>query len=99
MLERDLQRKCLDFCKRLNNEGRQVIAINQHGSAFASRGVADILLCIRGKFIAIELKVPGNKPTPLQSHFISKVIACGGVGHVVYTFEAFAEIVLDTLLD
>lgn len=93
MLEKDLQTKCLRWTREQIKQGRPVLAINQHGSAFATRGVADILLCINGRFVAIELKVAPNKPTELQLSFLEKVENAKGSGHVAYTFEEYKQIV------
>jgi hypothetical protein len=39
----------------------------------------DILCCIKGKFVGIEVKVPGKKPTPRQKFTIEAMIKAGGV--------------------
>jgi Holliday junction resolvase len=35
-------------------------------AGYGKRGVPDIIACSRGMFIAIEVKRPGKKPTPVQ---------------------------------
>lgn len=45
----------------------------------ARRGVPDILVCYRGRFIAIELKMDGGKPDALQEHNLRKVAEAGGI--------------------
>src|SRR6266576_3619015 len=44
-------------------------------------GVAtlDLLCCIKGRFVGIEVKVPGKKPTVRQEHTIAAIIKAGGV--------------------
>lgn len=98
MLERDLQKQCLNWVKQLRKDNFPILAINQHGSAFTPRGVSDIILCIGGKFVAIELTVKPNKPTDLQENFIKKVISAYGYGYVCYTLDQFKEIVFEHLL-
>jgi hypothetical protein len=39
----------------------------------------DFLLCVRGKFIAIETKAPGKKLTPLQETTKAQIEAAGGL--------------------
>lgn len=39
----------------------------------------DILCCIRGKFVGIEVKVPGKVPTVRQRQNIIAINAAGGV--------------------
>lgn len=72
-----------------------IIAINQHGSAFSSRGVPDILMCIAGKFVAVELKVGNNKPTDLQSHYLDQIYRAAGYACVIYDLPAFKTMILD----
>lgn len=38
----------------------------------------DYLICFRGRFIAIEAKAPGKKPTERQRMIIEKIRSCGG---------------------
>ncbi len=42
-------------------------------------GVPDIIACHHGRFIAIEVKQPGNKPTELQKHHLAKIAESGGI--------------------
>ena len=49
----------------------------------ALRGIPDFLGCMRGKFVALELKVGNNKPTMLQAFVIKKIQEAGGYAKVV----------------
>jgi hypothetical protein len=53
------------------------------------RGVSDILGILKntGRFLAIEVKVPGNKPTIYQTNFIENVRAHGGIAFVATSLE------------
>ena len=46
---------------------------------YAKAGVSDILACIKGRFVAIEVKRPGNKPSAVQLQFIIAVNSIGGL--------------------
>jgi hypothetical protein len=46
-------------------------------------GVPDIICCIKGKFLAIECKANGNKPTALQEREINLIHQAGGIAIVV----------------
>ena len=52
-----------------------------HG--FGRSGVPDIVCCVSGKFLAIECKANGNKPTALQIREIEAIRSCDGVAIVV----------------
>jgi hypothetical protein len=44
----------------------------------ARHGVPDLLICLRGKFVAIELKIDGEYPTPLQDEILERIQAASG---------------------
>jgi len=46
-------------------------------------GVPDIICCIKGRFLAIECKANGNKPTALQEREINLIHQAGGIAIVV----------------
>ena len=50
---------------------------------FGKSGVADIVACLEGRFIAIECKAGKNKPTPLQEIYLEKVRTAGGTALVI----------------
>lgn len=51
------------------------------------KGIPDILACVQGTFVAIELKAGKNTLSPHQKFFIKNVIAVGGVGGTCYTLR------------
>lgn len=66
---------------------------------FANRmtrtGVPDILACVNGHFVAIEVKAQNGKPSELQVYNIKKIREAGGVGIILYPdgFEAFKKLI------
>lgn len=46
-------------------------------------GVPDLLICWKGRFIALELKAENGKPTPLQIHEIEQIKKAGGVALIL----------------
>lgn len=60
-------------------------------SKATKRGVSDLLVCYKGRFVAIETKDDTGAPSPHQLKFILKVREAGGTADVVTTVEqAFA---------
>lgn len=90
MKEADIQRAIIDI---LEYSGWVVVKVNNVGiykKATDSyipprqKGISDLLCCApNGRFVAIEVKKPGNKPTEHQSEFLERVRATGGVGLVI----------------
>ena len=73
--EQDIQTKIMDY---ISSIGGLPIKFNNIG-IYAKAGVSDILACIKGRFVAIEVKKPGNKPSKLQENFINGINSIGGV--------------------
>lgn len=71
--------------------GGEVIKI--HGSPMMPKGTPDLLACLRGRFVACELKQPGQEPTPLQWKRLRDWAAAGALAGYVCT-----EVELDELL-
>lgn len=57
----------------------------------------DYLLCIKGRFIAIETKAPGKKLTPMQEGTKAAIEAAGGIVFVVWD-ETSLEIAMKIIL-
>lgn len=74
-LEQDIQDKIMDYIKSI---GGLPVKFNNIG-IYAKAGVSDILACIRGRFVAIEVKRPGQKPSALQVNFINAINSIGGL--------------------
>ena len=51
----------------------------------------DILCCIDGKFVGIEVKVPGKKPTPRQVFTMKQIHLAGGVAFWTDSLEYTRE--------
>lgn len=69
--------------------------IKHFANAFTKVGVPDLLCCVNGYFVAVEVKASNGKPSELQLHNIKKINASGGFGVVLYPdqFEDFKKMV------
>ena len=52
-------------------------------TGYMSSGVPDIVACYKSKFIGIECKANGNKPTPLQLKNLNEIKLCLGIALVI----------------
>ena len=59
-----------------------------HVKFFANRmtktGVPDILACVGGYFVGIEVKAQNGKPSPLQIYNVEQIRKSGGFAWIVY---------------
>lgn len=58
-----------------------------HGDQYQPSGVPDLLCCVEGRFVAFEVKRPGEEPTPLQLYTIGEIRQAGGIAEVVESLE------------
>ena len=67
------------------------------GGAFGRKGVPDIIACICGLFVAIEVKAKhGMKATPIQQYELDLISTACGISVV---FDGWNELQLDILID
>jgi hypothetical protein len=50
---------------------------------YGASGVPDIIACYKGKFVGIECKANGNKPTALQQKHLRDISISGGISLVI----------------
>ena len=65
----------------------------EHGGQFGTAGIPDIIICYKGKFIGLECKLPGRKPTLFQKITLGKIEKAGGIAKVVTSVEEVKEII------
>lgn len=56
MLEKDFQKQVIEFLKRHN-----IYYIKIWGGGYQRSGIPDLIICLKGRFIAIELKTDIRK--------------------------------------
>lgn len=67
--------------------------IKTHGDRFSRVGTPDILACVNGHFVAVEVKAENGKPSELQLHHIAEIKKAGGYATILYPkdFENFKK--------
>ena len=56
---------------------------------FGRSGIPDIVCCYKGKFIGIECKANGKKPTALQQSNLQEIVNNGGIAIVIDETSVF----------
>lgn len=67
--------------------------IKTHGDRFSRVGTPDIIACVNGYFVAIEVKAENGRPSELQLHHIEEIKKAGGYATILYPkdFENFKK--------
>lgn len=76
-LESKEQAKVIKFCKEMGIYCRKYQA-----SIYGTSGTSDLLICLKGKFVAIEMKRKGKKAGALQDWNREQVQKSGGICEV-----------------
>lgn len=68
---------------------------------FTKSGVPDILACVNGYFVAIEVKADNGHPSDLQLYNVRKIREAGGFAWVVYPsgYDELTKILNDLQCD
>lgn len=91
--EGKVKAKIVARLKTFRAEGVPIFWFSPIGSVYGKSGVPDIVVCIKGRFVGIEVKAPGkiNNTTPLQDAAHAAIRAAGGGCIVVDNAEAVAS--------
>ena len=67
--------------------------IKTHGDRFSRVGTPDILACVNGHFVAVEVKAENGKPSELQLYHLDEIRKAGGLAFLLYPkdFEQFKQ--------
>ena len=82
--EKELKRDVLNW---LNLQGAWVFEQRMDKRTRGKRGVSDIIACVDGRFLAIELKAAGNTLEREQEIECNRIRAAGGVVCVAYSLR------------
>lgn len=89
MKEKEIIAAIKEYLKTINN----CFYWKEHGSQFGQAGIPDIICCLKGKFIAFEVKTEKGKTTILQEVTIRKIRIAGGYAEVVRSVEDVKAII------
>lgn len=94
--EKRFENKIKDYLKSKN-----AYFVKFFANRMTKTGVPDILACVNGYFVGIEVKAQNGKPSALQIYNIENINSAGGFGFVVYPsgFDKLKQIIDDLCKD
>lgn len=89
--EKNFENKIKDFLKSQN-----CWYIKYFANRMTKSGIPDILACVNGYFVAIEVKAENGKPSELQLWNRDKIKESGGIAIILYPkdFEDFKKLII-----
>lgn len=69
--------------------------VKYFGCAYTQSGVPDLLCCVNGNFLALEVKAERGRPSALQLHSLKSIDKAGGIALLVYPkdYDALIELI------
>lgn len=64
-----------------------------HGSMISEPGIADLTICYKGLYIAIEVKVNDNIPSRAQGIHCRQVLKAGGLSLVAWNLDSVKQLI------
>lgn len=79
MLEKDIVNAILKYLKTVP----ECFCWKEHGGMYGTAGIPDIIVCLKGRFIAFEVKTPSGRLTKLQEITIQRINDAKGKAYKV----------------
>jgi len=86
--EQDIQTAII---KGLESRGAYVVKVIKASKS----GVPDVLACLDGKFIALEVKTIKGKVSPIQEYHVQKVLCAGGICGIVRSVDEALRLIAE----
>lgn len=66
-------------------------------NSYTKSGIPDILACVNGYFVGVEVKAPNGVPSELQKYNVQKIREAGGFAVILYpsAFNEFKEFIIN----
>lgn len=93
MRESSVLKRITDSLQKRWRSGEPVWWFKSHGGPMQRAGVPDLIVCYAGRFIAVEVKRPGEQPTSLQSATMQRISEAGGVSGVATSVDELDDLI------
>ena len=88
-LERKIQSEIVEWVRKQP----ECWICKYQGGPYSTTGVPDLLLCVQGMFVALEVKKKGGRTTAIQKEVMKSMILAGAVCEVVHSLSEAKEVV------
>ena len=89
MKEKDITAAIMRYLKTVPD----CFAFKAHGGMYGTAGLPDIICCVGGRFVGLEVKAPGGKLSKLQSVTLQRINAAKGKAFKVESVDATRKII------
>lgn len=79
------------FAFRINSQGTYSEKLGKFIYSGSTKGVSDVIACLNGLLIGIEVKIGSDKQSDVQKRFQERIEAAGGKYMIAKDFNQFKE--------
>lgn len=79
------------FVSRIQSQGQYHPKLKRWITSKVKRGIGDIIACIRGEFVMIEIKYGKDRQSVYQKSVQYQVLSSGGHYWLIKTFDDFSD--------
>jgi hypothetical protein len=72
--------------------GADIAIFKRHGTVFSVAGLADLYGCLSGRHFELEVKRPGERPTPIQEHMLSTFAIAGAITGCAHSVDEALDV-------
>ena len=87
MKEKNFENKIKSYLKSIG-----AYFIKTHGDRFSKVGTPDIIACVNGHFVALEVKATTGRPSELQLYHLKQITSSGCFGAIIVPTEGVYRI-------
>ena len=82
-------------------KSKDIYYFKYFGNAYSTPGILDLTLCVKGKFIGVEIKAEKGKVSTLQEYNINRIKDSSGIAIVLRPsgFDDFKKLIEEILND
>ena len=89
MLERNIVTAIMRYLKTVPH----CFCWKTHGGMYGTAGMPDIIICLNGRFVALEVKTPMGKLTKIQESTLNRIKDANGYAFKVTSLQEAKEII------
>ena len=89
MLERNIVAAIMRYLKTVPH----CFCWKTHGGMYGTAGVPDIIICLNGRFVTMEVKTPTGKLTKIQEATLNRINDAKGYAFKVTSLQEAKEII------
>ena len=90
MREKDFENQIKEYLKKMN-----CWYVKTWSNGIQREGIPDLIICVNGFFLGVEVKAKNGRPTELQKWNVKKIKEAGGIAIILYPdqFDQFKELI------